>query len=152
MPRLYTISVGAVSISAAQDLFEIRPVANHPIQIIGLQIGQTNSTTQENLGLSIIRGHTSSGSAGSTPTIAPVDDGDAAAGFAAEINNTTIASGGTGVTLFTDTVNLLAGYSIWFYDEKTRIPAHAGHTTIVVRLTAPAAARTFRATLWVLEL
>lgn len=153
MPRAYSVTIAAVSVSVAQDLFEIRPVANHPVEILGLEIGQTSSTTQENIGVSIIRGHATSGTGGTTPSPAgvPIDSGDEAAGFASEINNTTVASAGTPETIHTGVVNLLTGYMQWFYDQDTRPQAHAGHTTIVVRITAPAAARTIRATLWLLE-
>lgn len=150
MPRIYTVTIAAVSVSAAQDLFELDPAADHPIEIVGIDLGQTSSTTQENLGLSIIRGHTTSGSAGTSATPAKLDAGDAAASFAAEINNTTIASSGTAVTLLTTAWNLLSGYANWWHDPATR-PKAAGAELLVVRITAPAAARTVRGTIWVAE-
>lgn len=150
MPRLYAITVAAVSVSAAQDLFSLQAADDHPIEIVGIDLGQTSSTTQENIGVSIIRGHTSVGSGGTSATPVPADPGDAAASFTARINDTTVASAGSAVTLLTSAWNLLAGYAQWWHDPETR-PQAGQASLLVVRLTAPAAARTVRATLWVLE-
>ena len=76
---------------------------------------------------------------------------DAAAGFAAEVNNTTIASVGTGVTLHEDAFNVRAGATFW-WPEGCEPMATQGNTTIVVRVPAPADAITLVGTLYVREL
>jgi hypothetical protein len=152
--RVYTVVFSAVSVSAAQDLFEITPASNKPIEIIGIELGQTSDSgdaQDEQLQISIIRGHTTSGSGGTAPTPQSLEPNDGAAGFTAEVNNTTVATTGTAVTLFTTAWNVRAGYINWF-PEYVRPSATSGNTTIVVRQTAPADALTMSGTLYVAEL
>ena len=153
MGREYSVSFSAVAVTAAQDLFEITPADDKPVNILGLFIGQTSDAgdaADELLQVSIIRGFTTSGSGGSAPTPAPLDPIDTAAGFTAEVNNTTVANTGTSVTLHTDTFNVRAGYQIWFPPECYPRASQA-NTTIVVRITAPADSLTMSGTLYVQE-
>lgn len=155
--RIYTVVFAAVSVSAAQDFFELTPADDKPIEIIGLSLCQTGNAdvgdaAEECLRWSIIRGHTTSGSGGSAPTPRPVKRTDAAAGFASEVNNTTIASAGTTVILHEDSFNVRVGQQIW-WPPGTEPDASQGDTTIVVRLnSAPADAITLSGTIYVREL
>lgn len=153
--RTYSVIFSAVAVSAAQDLFELSPADDKPVEIVGIELGQTSDSgdaADEQLQLSIIRGYTSSGSGGSAPTPAPLNSSaGAAAGFAAEVNNTTVANTGTAVTLMTTAWNVRAGYIQWF-PEDCRPGAGQGNTTIVVRTTAPTDAVTMSGTLYVREL
>ena len=154
MPRTFAVSFNAVAITAAQDLFEISPADDKPVRLLGLVVGQysdVGDANSENLSLSIIRGYTSSGSGGSAFTALPLDPNDSAAGFSAEINNTTVANTGTAVTLWSDVWNTQAGYQVWF-PEGAQPQASQANTTIVVRITAPADSITTNATLIVQEL
>lgn len=154
MPRTFAVSFNAVAITAAQDLFEISPADDKPVRLLGLVVGQysdVGDSNSENLSLSIIRGYTSSGSGGSAFTALPLDPNDSAAGFSAEINNTTVANTGTAVTLWSDVWNTQAGYQVWF-PEGAQPQASQANTTIVVRITAPADSITTNATLIVQEL
>lgn len=151
--RMYVVTFSAVAVSAAQDLFEITPADDKPIEICGIELGQSSDSgdaQDEQLQISLLRGHTTSGSGGSAATPAPLGPGDSAAGFSAEVNNTTVASAGTTVTLHTGCWNVRAGYINWF-PEDCRPRASQGNTTIVVRQTAPADAITMSGTLWVRE-
>lgn len=153
MGRMYTVAFSAVTVSAAEDLFEITPADDKPVKLRGLFIGQSSDAgdaQDEMLQVSIIRGHTTSGSGGSTPTPRPLSSIDVAAGFAAEANNTTIASAGTTHTLHTDTFNVRAGYQLWFPPECCPMASQAD-VTIVVRVTAPADSLTMSGTLYVEE-
>lgn len=155
--RMYTISFSAVSLSAAQDLFEISPADDKPVEICGLFLSQTGvgdigDAAEELLKLAIIRGHSTGGSGGSAATPAPVKATAASVGFAAEVNNTTIASAGTGVTVHEDAWNVRAGYQFW-WPEGAEPGASQANTTIVVRMaSAPADAITVSGTLYVREL
>ncbi len=155
--RVYTVVFGAVSVSAAQDLFELTPADDKPIEIIGLSLCQTGNSdvgdaAEECLRFSIIRGHTTSGSGGSAPTPGVLNPYDTAAGFTAEVNNTTIASAGTTVVLHEDSFNVRAGYVNW-WPERARPAASQANTTMVVRLnSAPADAITLSGTITVREL
>ena len=156
MARTYTVVFGAVSVSAAQDFFEITPADDKPVEICGLSLCQTGNSdvgdaAEECLRFSIIRGHTTSGSGGSAPTPSPLKPNDTAAGFTAEVNNTTIASTGTTMILHEDSFNVRAGYLNWWPPDMEPT-ANQGNTTIVVRLnTAPADAITLSGTLYVRE-
>ena len=153
MGRMYTVAFSAVTVSAAEDLFEITPADDKPVKLRGLFIGQSSDAgdaQDEMLQVSIIRGHTTSGSGGSAATARQLSSIDTAAGFAAEVNNTTTASAGTTHTLHTDTFNVRVGYQLWFPPECCPMASQA-HTTIVVRITAPADALTMSGTLYVEE-
>lgn len=153
MARMYSVIFSAVAVSAAQDLFEITPADDKPVSIVGLEIGQSSDAgdaADELLQISIIRGFTASGSGGSAPTPGVLDPIDTAAGFTAEVNNTTPANTGSSVTLMTTTFNVRAGYLNWWPPE-CRPQASQANTTIVVRITAPADAVTMSGTLYVME-
>lgn len=153
MPRTYAVSFNAVSVSAAQDLFEITPADDKPVRLLGLVVGQysdVGDSNSENLGISVIRGYTASGSGGTTPTPVPLDSVDTAAGFTADMNNTTVANTGTALTLHSDVWNTQAGYA-YFWPEGMQPQASQANTTIVVRITAPADAITANGTLYVQE-
>lgn len=154
MGRVYAIPFAAVAITAAQDLVELSPADDKPIELIGWHLGQTSDAgdaQDEQLQLTVIRGHTTSGSGGSSATPAPLNPGDAAASFAAEINNTTIAASGTTVTLFASAWNVRAGSDVWL-PEDVRPRATQGNTTLVVRMSAPADSITTNGVFWVREL
>ena len=152
--RIYTVVFSAVGVTAAQDLFEISPADDKPVEIVGIELGQTTDSgdaQDEQLQISIIRGFTSSGSGGSSATPAPLSPLDTAAGFSAEVNNTTVATTGTSVALHTGVWNVRAGYINWF-PEGVRPTASQANTTILVRQTAPSDSITMSGTLYVREL
>ena len=151
--RVYTVTFDAVAVSAAQDLFELTPADDKPIEILRIVLGQTSDTgdaADEQLQIKIIRGNTTSGSGGSAPTPQPLGPVDSAAGFTAEVNNTTQASSGTAVTLVATAWNVRAGLDLWFA-EGERPRCSQANTTIRVAQTAPADALTMSGTIWVRE-
>lgn len=154
MSRVYTVNFSAVSVAAAQDLFELTPADDRPIEIVGIELGQTSDVgdaADELLQISIIRGFTTSGSGGTSATPAPLSPLETAAGFTAEVNNTTVANTGTSATLHVGVWNIRAGYINWF-PEGMRPAATQANTTLVVRQTAPADAITMSGILYVREL
>ena len=155
MARVYSVSFEAVAVTAAQDLFEITPADDHPVVLLGMTIDQSSDVgdaAEEMLRYMIIRGCATSGSGGSAPTPRPLDPGDAAAGFGAKVNNTTIASGGTAVNLVAGAFNIRSGLAVFWPPEMTPM-CNQGQTTIVVRLmAAPADSLTMSGTLYIGEL
>ena len=152
--RTYIVTFNAVAVSAAQDLFEITPADDKPVEIVSLNIGQysdAGDAASELLGIQIIRGFTTSGSGGSAATPAALNSNGAAAGFTAEVNNTTLANTGTTTTLLSDAFNVQAGYS-YIPPLDARPVIGQGNTTAVIRITAPADALTMNGTLVVREL
>lgn len=153
MPRAYSVPFTAVAITAAQDVWEITPADDKPITVLGLVLGQytdVGDAASENLSVKISRGWGTSGSGGSTPTPTPLDGIDTGAGFTTEMNNTTLASAGTEVVLFSDVWNTQAGYQMWF-PEGVQPRCSQAQTMLTVRITAPADSITANGTLFLLE-
>lgn len=148
------MSFTGTAVTAAVDLFELTPADDKPIEVLGMVIGQSSDfgdAQAEQIGFRVIRGHTTSGSGGSAPTPRPLNRGDAAAGFTAEVCNTTAASAGTTVDLWADVINMQAGYQVWL-PETCEWGASQADTTLVVRLiAAPADSLTISGTLVVRE-
>lgn len=153
--RIYTVSFENVAVTASQDFFEITPADDKPCIVHALYLANLTDfgdAQEEGLRLKIIRGHATSGSGGSAPTPRPMNPSDAAAGFASEVNNTTIASAGTGVDLHCDGWNIRVPY-VWIPTPEMRpIVTQGAGTTLVVRLmAAPADSVTMSGTLYVEE-
>lgn len=158
MGRMYTVIFENVSISAAQDLFELTPADDKPIRIWGLKLSNVGGTAdagdaqEELLRITINRGTTTSGSGGSAPTPRPLAAGDSAAGFTAEVNNTTPSSSGTNVVLDADGWNVRIPYLFWYTPETTPYCTQAS-TLLTVKLeAAPADAISCSGTLYVEEI
>lgn len=157
--REYTVVFDNVSVSAAQDLFEITPADDKPIKIAGLWLDNVGGTAdagdaqEELLRLLVRRGHTTSGSGGTAPTPQLLgSSADAAAGFTAEVNNTTLATVGTTADVIAFGWNVRVPLREMFPDELMPGCSQA-NTTIVVRLvTAPADAISVSGTLYVVEI
>lgn len=151
MGRMYTVSVSAVAVTAAQDLFELASADDHPLILHGIFIGQSSDTDSEQIRVSINRttGSPTSGSGGSAPTPRPTDPSGSAAGFASEINNTTPISGGTQVVLHEDSFNVLNGW-VYLPTPEMRLKC-AGNQWLTVNITAPVDSLTVNATAYVEE-
>lgn len=155
--RVYPIPFGAVAVTAQQDLWGVAPIANKAVELVGLQLSQSSDAgdaQDEMLRIAVIRGHTTVGSGGSSVTPGPAKINDAAAGFTARVNDTTIASGGTAVTLMEDCFNVRAGYINWFPEGcEPSVDASTANNRLVVRLlTTPGDSLTMSGTAWVREL
>jgi hypothetical protein len=99
MSRIYSIPYSGTYTAAGTDtdLLEILPADDKPVRLLGFTLGQTTEvgdTAEEGVRVSVIRlpATVTSGSGGATPVIAATDSADTAAGFTAEVNNTTIAT------------------------------------------------------------
>ena len=84
-----------------------------------------------------IRGHTVSGSGGSTPTPRPVNPSDAAAGFTAETFNTTPANTGTTNILQNHGWNVRIPTPVVYTPEEYPKASQANTTLILRFLNAP---------------
>lgn len=137
MGRVYSSSFSNVSVSAAQDFFELLPASNKPCRVHSVTLSQGSDlgdAEEEALRVTIQRGHTTSGSGGSTPTPRPMDSNDTAAGAVVEANNTTIASAGTSVTLHSELWNIRIPF-VYLPTPETR-PRVQNSNLLVVRLEA----------------
>ena len=143
---VFTAVFNGVTISAAQDLFELVPNATTRIRILEVEAQSYSpldvGTEEEILGISFWRGHTVSGSGGSTVTPANVNPYSRVSVTAAEANNTTVATT-SGVMLYSTGFHVQAGFVYRPNEAPDRDPFRK-HFIIkpsqrfVVRITAPA--------------
>ncbi len=136
MGRLYSVEFSKVEVSLDSDLFELTPADDKPIAIHAVFLAQSSDladAAEEILNFKILRGHTTSGSGGSSSTPAPLNPIDTAAGFTCEVNNTTIATVGTVVDLHSGSWNIRTGLQLVLPPDQRRYATEA-NTTIIVRL------------------
>ncbi len=153
--RMYTCEFSKVAVTADQDWFELTPADDKPIAIHAVFITQSSDVAdaaEEILDFKIMRGHTSSGSGGSSSTPAVLNPLDTAAGATCEVNNTTPATTGTIVDTHSGSFNIRSGLQLIFPPEMRSIASEA-NTTIVVRLLLdPADSLTMSGTIYFEEL
>lgn len=164
MSRIYAVNFENVTVSAAQDLWDLVPAADKPIAIHGIMLSNVGGVAdagdaqEELLRLIVIRGLATVGSGGSaaaaSTNISPVSPGDPAASFTGRLNDTTVAVVGAGstVNLFADGWNVRIPYQMFFTPE-TRIACSATQTRMVIRLlSTPADPLSVSGTVFVEEL
>ena len=152
--NLHTVEFENVSVTAAQDLFALTAADDKPIEIVGIHFGQISDVAdaaEEMLRYRVIRGHTTIGSGGAAATARPCNRNSAVANFTARVNDTTIASAGTALNLYSDAFNIRVGCERWF-PEGCELGTDQGTGILVVRLlAAPADAVTMSGTVFVRE-
>lgn len=113
MGQLFSVSFASTSVANASgdyDLFEFDAAADHPIELLSVELGVVSSADwaeEEQLNLSIVRGHTTSGN-GTAAAEVPLPFPGPTANFAAETIASTPASAGTGVVLWQGAWNIRA--------------------------------------------
>jgi len=125
MSRTYSVVFNGTLANAAgdTDLVEILPADDKPVKLRGFKFGQTSElgdSAEEQLRISIYRlpATVTSGSGGSAATPSPEDSADTAAGFAAEVNNSTVATtNGSAIILEEFSINIRAPYETWWPDR-----------------------------------
>lgn len=155
MSRVYSVEFENVTVTAAQDLFELSPADDQPVRLHALFLSQSSDVgdaAEEMLRVRIIRGHATSGSGGTAATARPMGPHDGAAALVAEVNNTTIASAGTAVNLHSEAFNIRSGLALVWTPEMRPECSQAQGTIVVRLLAAPADALSMSGTLYVEEL
>jgi hypothetical protein len=160
MARQYTIS-GSADIANADgdtDLVEILPADDKPVRLCGMVIGQMSEvgdSAEEGVRVSVIRlpATVTSGSGGAAATAQPLDSATAAAGLAAEIDNSTVATTtGTAVTLDEMGWNIRnTPFERWWPEEKWQPIVRQGEALVVRMQTTVADTVTFQYTFYVEE-
>ncbi len=157
MGRLYSIMFDQVAVTAAQDLFEVLAPADAVMVVHALVITQSSDagdaqSEQLHVTLKRVTGAPTSGSGGSSAVPQPLEQGDAAAGITAEVNNTTRLTGGSSTTiLWPESWNVMAGMS--FVPTPEMRPVISPSTRLVVGLeTTPADSVTMNGVLIVEEI
>lgn len=143
MSRMYTAVFEGVSVSVAQDFFEIVAPADAAVRIHRVLITQDTSEITEQAVCKLVRGEGSvtSGSGGSTPTARPISKGDAAFGGTVEANNTTKMAVGTGalMVMHREGWNFLSGFDFRPTPEE-RLDISPSDRFTVELVTAPSSA------------
>lgn len=161
MPRTYRVPYTGTLTNAGgdSDLWEILPADDKPVRLKGLrlsQISEVGDTAEEGLRISIYRmaATVTSGSGGSAVTPVPNDSADSAAGFAAECNNTTVATTSGASTIAEELGWNIRNspFEIWWPDEDDRLKVKQGEGLVVRCQTTPADDVTIAITAWVEEL
>lgn len=137
MARKYIVTFESVTVSAAQDLLQIKGASGKMLQVERLWVGATNTTLPTAQMLSIRARYlpvtVTDGSSGTTPTIVKADPGDAAASFTALANNTTKATtNGTATVLDEGGVHIYSGYDEMF--PSSRMPPIGPSESLVFEL------------------
>lgn len=159
MGRLYTVRPTAtITLAEARDLYEVLAATGKPVLIHGFCVFQTSDVKdaeEEILQVETVRGvgSVTSGSGGSTPTPAPIDDNDAAVAATVEANNTTRMATGTGSL---ETLEWF-GWNVripWthFYTPELRPRVNPGDRWTLAIPVASADGLTFGSMLWLEEL
>ena len=160
MGRIYTVAQSFTLANAGgdADLVEISPAANKPCKIVSIEVSQTSEVAEaqeEGLRLTLVRvpATLTSGSGGSTATVQLPDRSLAAVGFAAEFNNTTLATtSGTLAPVFESGWNERATpYRKEWVDPATRPSAINGEALCLRSATTPADDMTLQVTVEVEE-
>lgn len=159
MPRVVSYPVAGVSVSAAQDFFEVLAATGKPFTLLGFNISQSSDygdaqAEGEQVIIKRATGSYTSGSGGTTLAGSAAGKhatNDSNAGPTVEFNNTTQASAGTGTltNLFADSFNLQAGYTYCPIPEM-RFKFLPGEACIV-SISAPADALTMNGTITIEE-
>lgn len=140
MGRMYSAVFEGVTVSAAQDFFEITAPSTGVVAIHEIHITQDTVEVSEQLPVRILRvpATITSGSGGSTPTPRKFASGDPAAASTVEVNNTTVATtSGTLEVLRRQGDNVLNGWH-WVFLPESRIYIAPSGCVVVRLVTAPA--------------
>lgn len=159
MGRIYSVVVDSTSLSTTFDWVELTPADDKAIKLRGFLLSQTSEVSdaaEEGLRIRVFRftsAVTGGSSGGASFTPVPVDSADAAAGFTAEIRNTTVAtSGGTTVVCAELGWNIRSSPLEFWYPDERFCPKVKGAEVMIVRSeTTPADAATFMGTFWIEE-
>jgi hypothetical protein len=152
MSRMYTVPFAGGTVSNAggnADLWEMLPADDKPIKLRGFRVGQISEVAdaaEEGVEIQVIRlGATVTGSNGTSVTPVPLDSADAAAGFTAEKNGTTVATtDGTSTIIDSIPWNLRnSPCEVWYPDERFCPKAKQGEGLFIRLITTVADDVTF---------
>lgn len=161
MSRIYTVVFqGTVTAAGADtDWLELLAADDKPLRLRGLKFGQISEvgdTAEEGLRISIIRlpATVTSGSGGSAATPAAIDANEPAAGFSAEVNNTTVATT-SGTALILEEFgwnNRNSPMEMWWPDPQFAPQVKQAEALVIRQQTTLADDMTFCLTAYVEEL
>ena len=146
MPFYWVTAASTAAPTAQFDAIEITAVASGLCRIWRSRLWQTSDlqdAAEEVLRYEWVRGNATGGSGGQTTVITPLNSFDAAATFAAELLNTTVASAGSPVTLSVGGWNIRIPLDELFPPEQVIVLRNSERACL--RVAAPADAITCNA-------
>lgn len=148
--RIYRLPLVATAVTGAVDLAEINPATSQMLKLLGFRLGQSTEVgdaQDEELPVTLVTGHTTSGSGGNAAVTAPPDDvGDSTFGGTCETFNTTQATAGTTIARILGTFKIIQGELLWLPVPFTENPGGIWipyNTRAVLRIPAPTDSITF---------
>lgn len=120
--RYYTNFFNDVTVTAAQDFFELVAASTCCTELLEIHLSQQTEigdAMEEMLNILVKTGATTSGSGGGTAAAVPLSFGDAAAESTCEQNNTTKATAGTITTHHAWWWNVRVPFDVIFTPETT---------------------------------
>lgn len=146
--KIFTATVSAVAVTAAQDVFSILAPGDRRVKIREVVLSQYTDfgdAASEILSVLVVRGYTTVGSGGTAVTPINLDPTGGGSGASIRANDTTVATGGTAQILRATSWNI---QSEWLYipDQSERAILEPGQR-LVVRITLPADSITMNATM-----
>lgn len=138
--RIYSAVFNDVTVTVAQDFFELNAPADAVVELLEVHISQQleiGDAMEEMLNILIKTGATASGTGGTNPTPVPRAFGDPAFGGVVDANNTTKAGTGTIVTHLARWWNVRVPFDLIFTPETTIILSPSARLTVEL-VAAPA--------------
>jgi hypothetical protein len=131
--RFYTNFFNDVTVTAAQDFFELVAASTCCTELLEVHLSQQTElgdAMEEQLNILIKSGQTVSGSGGGTVAAVPLSFGDAAAESTCEQNNTTKAGTGTIVTHTAHWWNVRMPFDLIFTPDTTIVLSPSRRLTV----------------------
>ena len=140
MGAIFTAAFEDVSVTAAQDFFELLAGSANPCEIRRVRLSSGKLTSEAvRITINRITGSPTSGSGGSTPTIRKTSTTFGSATATVEANNTSRNSGGTKETLYNEEWNWIVPFEWVPQDDKGQSEIPAGKYFTVGLEAAPGA-------------
>jgi hypothetical protein len=153
--RIYTLSFQKISVSLAQDLFNVAATASMAFELHSINLGAETVTAAEEVTIDVTRmtATVTNGTGGATVTPAPTVSSQAGATITARRNDATTraTTSGTSTVMWTDTWQLTNGY-VYQWAPEDRIQFNLSQNMIIGLDTAPGAAHNVSGSITVAEL
>jgi hypothetical protein len=123
--RVYRVPIASTAVTVAADLVELVGASGGIEWLTEIRLGQVTElgdAAEEQISISLVTGHSTSGSGGNTSVVPLTDVGDTAYAGTVETLNTTQASTGTTVTKLLGVWNVRTEF-LWMPVPKPNGPA-----------------------------
>ncbi len=141
MGRVYSAEFADVAVTAAQDLFNLLPAVDKPVEIHSVILSQNTEVgdaAEEGLLIKLQRGATTAGSGGSEPAGTPLGSiNNAADAATVHANDTTETSAGTIVDVHSESWNIRTPF-VYMPPPEDRVRLENNQHFAVALITVPA--------------